>query len=137
MSMMEYDIRFIQLSCYAQYLVLTKEKRIKRLVRGLIKPLFKVIVAKRFATYSVVVHAARLIESYRIGTMMERNRARKATMDSRRGQRDSSETQSPISMGRWVQEGTTSMLRPLQNSDSFSLLGRRELFSGVSNLVLV
>jgi hypothetical protein len=61
--MIKYEVEFTRLSRFLGYLVLTKERKIKRFVRGLNSYLFKVIGAHKFNTYSTIVDRARAIEA--------------------------------------------------------------------------
>lgn len=75
MIVMEYDAHFTQLSRYALNMMLTKQKRIKRFIKGLIKPLFRVLATQRFAFYATVVDATRMTKTKRMESRMERDRA--------------------------------------------------------------
>ena len=69
MTVDEYDLKFTQLSRYAEHLLPTKEWRVKRFIKGLKSSMYKVMVSQMFPSYSSAVDSARLIEAQEIEDM--------------------------------------------------------------------
>ena len=63
MTVDEYDLKFTQLSRYAEYLLPTEEWRVKRFIRGLKSSIFIAMVSQVFPSYSSAVDCARQIEA--------------------------------------------------------------------------
>ena len=57
MTVVEYDVRFTQLSSYAPYLALTEWIRIERFINWLVRPLYRVVAPqmKNFPSYLAIV----------------------------------------------------------------------------------
>ncbi|WRX26032.1 Retrotransposon gag domain - like 10 [Theobroma cacao] len=77
MTVSDYDIQFTQLSRYALYLVQTEKERIKRFIKGLHEPIYKILVSQRFQSYPEVVDAARKLEARRKEVGAERERSKR------------------------------------------------------------
>ncbi|EOY08662.1 Uncharacterized protein TCM_023639 [Theobroma cacao] len=77
MIVSNYDIQFTQLSRYAPYLVQTERERIKRFIKGLHRPIYRILVSQRFTSYPEVVDAARKIEAGHTEVRVERERSKK------------------------------------------------------------
>ncbi|XWS50895.1 hypothetical protein CRYUN_Cryun12cG0129400 [Craigia yunnanensis] len=88
MSMFEYDIRFTQLSRYVLNFVLTEEMKVKRFVNGLVEPLFIVVEPQKFASYSLVVDCARMIEIRSAKSCTAQEKIKKAKIEGHQGRRD-------------------------------------------------
>ena len=58
MTIVEYDVRFSKLSCYAPWLVDNEERRTSRFVCGLANYLFSVVVPQRYTQYADAVDCA-------------------------------------------------------------------------------
>lgn len=69
MTVDEYDLKFTQLSRYAEHLLPTEEWRVKRFIRGLKSSMYMVMVSQVFPSYSLAVDSARLIEARELEDM--------------------------------------------------------------------
>ncbi|XP_034914505.1 uncharacterized protein [Populus alba] len=70
MTVDEYDLKFTQLSRYAEHLLPTEECRVKRFIRGLKSSMYMVMVSQVFPSYTSVVDKARLIEARELEDMV-------------------------------------------------------------------
>jgi hypothetical protein len=61
MTMDEYDLKSTQLSRYVEHLLLTKEWKVKRFIRGLKSLIY--MVSQVFSSFSTTIDSARLIEA--------------------------------------------------------------------------
>ena len=79
MTMVEYDVRFTQLSRYASYLVSTERMRIERFIDGLVRPLYRAVAPqmKTFPSYSVTVDCARMLEMKEMEAHASQERTKK------------------------------------------------------------
>ncbi|WRX15370.1 zinc finger protein [Theobroma cacao] len=74
----EYNIKFMQLSRYAPYLISTEEMKIQRIMDGLVKPLFRAVASRDFKSYSVAVDCAQWIKMRTSESRVGRDRAKRA-----------------------------------------------------------
>ncbi|EOY19968.1 Uncharacterized protein TCM_045371 [Theobroma cacao] len=77
MTVSDYDIQFTQLSRYASYMVQTERERIKRFIKRLHRPIYRILVSRRFTSYPEVVDAARKIEAGCTEVGVERERSKR------------------------------------------------------------
>ncbi|EOY08630.1 Uncharacterized protein TCM_023455, partial [Theobroma cacao] len=61
-----YDVCITQLLRYAPHLVLIEQNRIKRFIRGLIEPLFRVLATQMFSSYATMVVVVKMTETRRM-----------------------------------------------------------------------
>ncbi|WRX28626.1 Reverse transcriptase [Theobroma cacao] len=88
MTVLDYDIKFTQLSRYAPYLVAIEEIKIQRFVDGLVEPLFRAVASRDFNTYSIAVDYAQRIEMRTSESRAVRDRVQKAKTEGYQGRRD-------------------------------------------------
>lgn len=77
MTVSDYDIQFTKLSRYASYLVQTERERIKRFIKGLHRPIYRILVSQTFRSYPEIVDAFKKIEAGRTKVRVERERSKR------------------------------------------------------------
>ncbi|WRX28552.1 Retrotransposon gag domain - like 10 [Theobroma cacao] len=78
MTVLQYDIKFMQFVRYVPYLVSVEEKKIQRFMDGLVEPLFRAVASLDFKTYCTAVDYAQQIEMKTNESRAARDRTKKA-----------------------------------------------------------
>ncbi|EOY03090.1 Uncharacterized protein TCM_017531 [Theobroma cacao] len=133
MTVLEYDIKFMQLERYAPYLVSTEDMKIQRFTGGLVELLFRAVASRDFNTYSTIVDCAQRIEMRTSESRAVRDRAKRAKTEGYQGHRDFSSGMSSSSRQDGVVKSPTLVILVGDDIvDDASVM--REFVLGVVNL---